>query len=346
MLQSMSALSNSHDYEEEQEVEVERYHAEYPKYHTSEGAADKSAQQYDEASVERGVETLYTDLSCLCRPSCTLNPCAVATRTGSWFLSNADQFISSIIVAISLIPESISYALIAGLPPSAGLQSCWIMNVITAAVGGRPGMITSASGLSALLLNRLVQTNTVAEESGIMFIPYVIIFAGILQCIAAVVGLGRLVSSFPASVVVGMVNAMAILILALQCRYVKDFPLTAEEMVNGWNIDGTEPAVDIKWTISLVAYFGLELEWITPWLSIVIFGVEVLAAFAISLFLPKLTTSLPATLVGVLVVVTVEFGLARQFGVETPLIGDYGGARVSDYLHFTLFEFSSLHLLT
>lgn len=95
---------------------------------------------------------------------------------------------------------------------------------------------------------------------------------------------------------VGMVNAMAILILALQCRYVKDFPLTAEEMVNGWNIDGTAPAVDIKWNISLFAYFGLELEWITPWLSIVIFGVEVLAAFLISLFLPKLTTSLPATL--------------------------------------------------
>jgi hypothetical protein len=57
-------------------------------------------------------------------------------------------------------------------------------------------------------------------------------------------------------------------------------------------------------------------------------------------------TMLPATLVSVLVVVAVEFGLARQFGVETPLIGDYGGARVSDYLHFTLFEFSSLHLLT
>lgn len=331
MLQSMSALSNSHDYEEEQEVEVERNHDHYPKN----AAVDKSSQQYDEAlSVERGVENLYTDLSCLCRPACTLNPCQLVTRTGDWFLSNADQFISSIIVAISLIPESISYALIAGLPPSAGLQSCWIMNVITAAVGGRPGMITSASGLSALLLHRLVQTNTVAEESGIMFIPYVIMFAGILQCIAAVFGLGRLVSSFPASVVVGMVNAMAILILALQCRYVKDFPLTAEEMVNGWNIDGTASAVDIKWHISLFAYFGLELEWITPWLSIVIFGVEMLAAFVISLFLPKLTTSLPATLFGVIVVVAVEFGLARQFGVETPLIGDYGGAQVGDYFAF------------
>ena len=243
-------------------------------------------------------------------------------------LANADQFISGIIVATSLIPESISYALIAGLPPSAGLQSSWITNIITAAIGGRPGMITSASGLSALLLHRLVQTDTVTVESGIMFVPYVIIFAGVLQCIAAFFGLGQLVSAFPAAVVVGMVNAMAFLILALQCRYVKEFPLTNEEIDNGWNVDGTAPAVEVSWNISLFSYFGEGLEWISPTLSMVIFGVEAATAFVISIFLPKLTTSLPATLVGVLVVAAVEFGLARQFGVGTPLIGDYGGAKV------------------
>jgi SulP family sulfate permease len=220
--------------------------------------------------------------------------------------------------------------LIAGLPPSAALQSCWISNIITAVVGGRPGMITSASGLTAMLLYRLVRTDTVVEESGIMFVPYVIIFAGILQCIAALIGLGRLVSAFPAVVVVGMVNAMALFILALQFRYAKVFPLTEEEINNGWNVDdGTAPAVEISWNIALFSYYGVDIEWITPTLDLGIFAGEVATSFLISMFLPKLTKCLPATLVSVLVVVGVEFGLVRMFGAGTPLIGDYGGTHVS-----------------
>lgn len=189
-------------------------------------------------------------------------------------------------------------------------------------------MITSASGLAALLLYRLVRTDTVVAETGIMFVPYVIIFAGILQCVAAFLGLGRLVSAFPAPVVVGMVNAMALLMLALQCRYAKEFPLSLEELANGWNVEGTAPAVEVTWNIPLLSYFGEGFEWISPWLDLGIYGAEVVTAFLISMFLPKLTTFLPATLVSVLVVVAVEFGLARQFGVKTPLIGDYGGAQV------------------
>ncbi|EED86234.1 predicted protein [Thalassiosira pseudonana CCMP1335] len=190
-----------------------------------------------------------------------------------WFLANSDQFISSIIVAINLIPEAISYALMAGLPPTAALQSCWIVNIITSLVGGRPGMISSASGLIALLLHHG------SVVTGVMFVPYAIMFAGALQMISAFFGLGRLASRFPAPVVVGMVNAMALLLLALQGRYAKDFPLMA---------------------LSLL----------------------------ISMFLPRFTTFFPATLVSVLVIVGVEFGIARQFGVETPLIGDYGGSQV------------------
>jgi len=153
-------------------------------------------------------------------------------------------------VAVSLIPESISYALIAGLPPSAALQTCWISNAITALIGGRPGMITSASGLCALILHRLVNTDTV-ENTGIMFVPYAVAFAGVLQIVAAFFRLGRLVSNFPAPVVVGMVNAVAILALALQCRYIKVFPLSEEQIENGWEIDGEDKAVEIEWNVSL-----------------------------------------------------------------------------------------------
>lgn len=278
---------------------------------------------------KRKVETFCADLSCLCVPTCAKNPCDICSRLAGWTVANADQFISGVIVALSLIPDSISYALIAGLPPSAALQSCWITNIITAVVGGRPGMITSASGLTALLLYRLVRTNTVVEESGIMFVPYVIMFAGLLQCIAAFAGLGRLVSAFPAVVVVGMVNAMALFILALQLRYAKVFPLSEEELDNGWNVDGTAPAVEITWNVALFSYYGKGLEWISSTLDLAIFAGEVATAFLICMFLPKVTKCLPATLVSVLVVLGVEFGIVRTCGAGTPLIGDYGGTHVS-----------------
>lgn len=325
MNDGVSAMSTSIDGGDRHAVE-ERYNVS-----KLDEESDWDNDNYDDDSdgEERAVESLYADLSCLCVPTCAKRPKDICSRTGGWALANADQFISSIIVSISLIPESISYALIAGLPPSAALQSCWITNVITACIGGRPGMITSASGLAALLLHRLVQTDTVTDEPGIMFVPYVVMFAGLLQCVAAFVGLGRLVSSFPAPVVVGMVNAMALLILALQCRYAKEFPLTQEELDNGWNVEGSDAAVEVSWNVALFAYFGKGFEWISPGLDLGIYCAEVATAFLISMFLPKLTTFLPATLVSVLVVVAIDFGLARQFGVETPLIGDYGGAQVS-----------------
>ncbi|EJK72937.1 hypothetical protein THAOC_05481 [Thalassiosira oceanica] len=197
-------------------------------------------------------------------------------------------------------------------------------------------MITSASGLCALLLHRLVNTNTV-ENTGIMFVPYAVGFAGVLQIAAAIFQLGRLVSNFPAPVVVGMVNAVAILALVLQCRYIKVFPLSEEEIENGWEIDGEDKAVELEvnrlaptilFQVAILAYYGKGIEFIQPWLTLAIYGAEAAAAFLISMFLPRLTTFLPATLISVLVVIAVEFGLARQFGVETPLIGDYGGSQV------------------
>jgi hypothetical protein len=126
-----------------------------------------------------------------------------------------------------------------------------------------------------------------------------------------------------------MVNAMALFILALQLRYVKVFPLSEEELDNGWNVDGTAPAVEITWNVALFSYYGKGLEWISSTLDLAIFAGEVATAFLICMFLPKVTKCLPATLVSVLVVLGVEFGIVRTCGAGTPLIGDYGGTHVS-----------------
>mmetsp|Transcript_27743 Transcript_27743/g.58297 ORF Transcript_27743/g.58297 Transcript_27743/m.58297 type:complete len:722 (-) Transcript_27743:294-2459(-) len=273
------------------------------------------------------VDNLYTDLSCCCLPSCAKRPSEIFSRTSVWFLANSDQFLSSIIVSLSMIPEAISYAVMAGVPPSSALQSCWIVNMITAAVGGRPGMISSASGLTALLLHRLVQS----KEGGVMYVFYTVVFAGVLQCLAAFVGLGKLASGFPSPVVVGMVNAMALLLLALQFRFAKEFPLTSEEQEEmlGWD-DGRDKAVELSWNASVVEYFGRGFDWIGPGMNLGIYGAEVAVAFLIAVWLPRVTTFFPATALSILAVVAVEFGIARQFGVETPLIGDYGGSQVNN----------------
>jgi MFS superfamily sulfate permease-like transporter len=154
-------------------------------------------------------------------------------------------------------------------------------------------------------------------------------FAGALQMISAFFGLGRLASRFPAPVVVGMVNAMALLLLALQGRYAKDFPLSEQDL-EFMPVAGSDAAVEIDWNIALFSYFGKGFDWIGDNLNLGVYGGEVALSLLISMFLPRFTTFFPATLVSVLVIVGVEFGVARQFGVETPLIGDYGGSQVSE----------------
>lgn len=283
--------------------------------------------QDDQEGQSNAVNSLFADLSCLCVPTCATKPKEMGSRIGKWFLGNSDQFISSTIVAISMIPEAISYAIIAGLPPSFALQSCWISCLMTAVIGGRPGMITSASGLSALLMYRLVSTDTVGANS-IMFVPFVVGFAGILQTVSSFFGFGKLATRFPAPMIVGIVNGLALLALALQCRYMKVFPLTAADMSVETAAAGTNKAVELGWTLPLFSYYGKGLEWIQPWASFGVYITEVVLAFLVTMYVPKLTTFFPATIMALLVVVAIEFGLARQFGADTPLIMDYGGAEV------------------
>lgn len=326
MNDGVSAISSNslEDYEQKsaESQSIQQSHVDKPKpaYYQHEIEDDKP----------KAVENLFSDVSCCCFPTCASSPSAMLSRTWLWFLANSDQFMSSIIVAISLIPEAISYGIMAGLGPRAALQSCWIANMATSLVGGRPGMISGASGLMALVLSRLVQTGVEDEDgdmiSGITFVPYAIGFAGLLQSVSSIFGLGRLATSFPAPVVVGMVNAVAILTLAMQCRYVKEYAWNDEALAQ--KVSAGESAVNIEWNIALFQYFGEGLEWITPYVNLGVYCAEVVLSLVICAFLPRVTTIIPATLISILLVVGAEFGIARQFGVETPLIRDYGGAQV------------------
>jgi len=121
-------------------------------------------------------------------------------------------------VALALIPEAIAFSIIAGVDPRVGLFSSFIMAITIAFVGGRPAMITAATGAVALVIA------PVMRDYGIEYFIATVILAGILQILFAVAGVARLMRFIPRSVMIGFVNSLAILIFLSQLPQLIDVP--------------------------------------------------------------------------------------------------------------------------
>ncbi|WP_139998621.1 SulP family inorganic anion transporter [Paenibacillus paridis] len=128
----------------------------------------------------------------------------------SWFSNVRGDVLAGITVALALIPESISFSLMVGVGPMVGLYASFCMAVMISIVGGRPGMISAATGAMALLMVSLV------KDHGIEYLFAATILAGILQYIMGVLKLGQLIQFVPQSVMLGFVNALGILIFTTQ----------------------------------------------------------------------------------------------------------------------------------
>ncbi|WP_419873223.1 SulP family inorganic anion transporter [Candidatus Pristimantibacillus sp. PTI5] len=128
----------------------------------------------------------------------------------SWFSNVRGDILAGITVALALIPESISFSLMVGVGPMVGLYTSFCIAVIISIVGGRPGMISAATGAMALLMVSLV------KDHGIEYLFAATILAGILQYLMGVLKLGQLISFVPQSVMLGFVNALGILIFTTQ----------------------------------------------------------------------------------------------------------------------------------
>jgi SulP family sulfate permease len=128
----------------------------------------------------------------------------------SWFSNLRGDILSGITVALALIPESISFSLMVGVGPMVGLYASFCIAVIISIVGGRPGMISAATGAMALLMVSLV------KDHGIEYLFAATILAGILQYVMGVLKLGQLIQFIPQSVMLGFVNALGILIFTTQ----------------------------------------------------------------------------------------------------------------------------------
>lgn len=127
-----------------------------------------------------------------------------------WFGNVRGDILAGIVVALALIPEAIAFSIIAGVDPMVGLYASFSIAVIIAFVGGRPGMISAATGAMALVIVDLV------ADHGLQYLLAATILTGIIQIIFGVFGIAKLMRFIPNSVMLGFVNALAILIFMAQ----------------------------------------------------------------------------------------------------------------------------------
>ena len=126
------------------------------------------------------------------------------------------EILSGLTVALALVPEAVAFALIAGLSPLTGLYAAFVMGLITSILGGRPGMISGATGAVAVVIVALVQSH------GVEYVFATVILAGLIQVTAGVLRLGKLMRLVPHPVIFGFVNGLAVIIFMSQLDSFKD----------------------------------------------------------------------------------------------------------------------------
>ncbi|HLR20009.1 MAG TPA: SulP family inorganic anion transporter [Staphylococcus sp.] len=131
-----------------------------------------------------------------------------------WLNQPGKNILAGIVVALALIPEAIAFSIIAGVDPMVGLYAAFIIATVTAIVGGRPAMISGATGAVALLITPLV------KEHGVEYLFAATILMGIIQLILGILKIGRLMKFIPRSVMIGFVNALGIMIFMSQIEHI------------------------------------------------------------------------------------------------------------------------------
>jgi sulfate permease, SulP family len=190
---------------------------------------------------------------------------------GSSDINYKTEILSGLTVAMALIPEAVAFALIAGLSPLTGLYAAFMMGLVTSILGGRPGMISGATGAVAVVLVAL------AQQYGVEYVFAAVILAGLMQVITGALRLGKLMRLVPHPVIFGFVNGLAIIIFMSQLAQFKDPTgawLTGSEMfiflgfvlltmVIIWGLPKVTKAVPaslmaILSVFGIVAAFGIE----------------------------------------------------------------------------------------
>ncbi len=163
------------------------------------------------------------------------------SKKQDWFGNTRGDIMAGLVVALALIPEAIAFSIIAGVDPKVGLYASFCIAVVTAIVGGRPGMISAATGAMALLMVTLV------KDHGLQYLLVTTLLTGVLQIVAGYLRLGSLMRFVSRSVVTGFVNALAILIFIAQLP----------ELTN------------VTWHVYAMTASGLGIIYLFPYLPVI-----------------------------------------------------------------------------
>ena len=212
----------------------------------------------------------------------------LTTDEGFSFARLRIELLSGLTVALALVPEAVAFAFVAGVHPLVGLYAAFLVGLITAVFGGRPGMISGATGALAVVMVALV------AEHGVEYLFATVVLMGILQVIAGVMRWGKFIRLVPHPVMLGFVNGLAIVIFLAQLTQFK-VPGSAE--VSGHGTSGGQWLAGPQ----LATMLGL-----------------VALTMAIIYLLPKVTKIIPAPLAGIAIVAAVVIG----FGLDVPRVGD------------------------
>lgn len=173
-----------------------------------------------------------------------------------------NDVLSGLTVALALVPEAVAFAFVASVDPMVGLYAAFIMGLVTSILGGRPGMISGATGAMAVVMVSLVTTY------GVQYLFAAILLTGALQVLAGVFKLGKFIRMVPHPVMIGFVNGLAIVIFLAQ--------------LGQFQAPNSEGEMEFLQGDAMTLMFGL-----------------VLLTMAIIHFLPKLTTAVPSSLVAI-----------------------------------------------
>jgi SulP family sulfate permease len=176
-----------------------------------------------------------------------------------------NDVLSGLTVALALVPEAVAFAFVAGVEPLVGLYAAFIVGIITAVIGGRPGMISGATGALAVVMVALV------AEHGVEYLFATVVLMGLIQILAGVLKLGKFIRMVPYPVMLGFVNGLAIVIFLAQ--------------LNAFKV--TDETGQTYWLQGQQLYVMLGLVALT---------------MAIIYFLPKLTKAIPSSLAAIIVV--------------------------------------------
>ncbi len=175
-----------------------------------------------------------------------------------------NEILSGLTVALALVPEAVAFAFVAGVDPLVGLYAAFMVGLLASIFGGRPGMISGATGAMAVVMVSLV------ADHGVEFLFAAVVLTGLIQILAGVLKLGKFIRIVPHPVMLGFVNGLAIVIFLAQMQ---NFQV---------DVDGS-------------------IQWMSGQ-PLMIFGGLILLTMAIINYLPKLTTAIPSSLAAIVFV--------------------------------------------